>query len=104
MLSLQRLRAYSLSKGCYPGQEIVARTHYLGHAKRSLHLLAGDGLLPGGEVRSDSGQALGSIVCVHSHSRLALAVLGDFDHAATLQSGGNPVHAAALADGLQRPL
>ncbi|MCA1714274.1 MAG: folate-binding protein, partial [Gammaproteobacteria bacterium] len=37
-LSLERLRAFSVSKGCYPGQEIVARTHFLGQAKRGLAL------------------------------------------------------------------
>ena len=26
----------SFSKGCYPGQEVVARLHYLGEAKRRL--------------------------------------------------------------------
>lgn len=39
MLSLERLQAFSLKKGCYPGQEIVARTHYLGQSKRALHRL-----------------------------------------------------------------
>jgi folate-binding protein YgfZ len=29
-LSLDRLNAFSVKKGCYPGQEIVARTHFLG--------------------------------------------------------------------------
>src|SRR3546814_3526677 len=33
-LSLERLHAYSVKKGYYPGQEIVARTHFLGQAKR----------------------------------------------------------------------
>ena len=28
----------SFSKGCYPGQEIVARVHYLGRVKQRLHL------------------------------------------------------------------
>ena len=42
MLSLERLRAFSVKKGCYPGQEIVARTHFLGRQKRELVLLAGD--------------------------------------------------------------
>lgn len=32
-------RAVSLTKGCYPGQEPVARLHYRGHANRSLRLL-----------------------------------------------------------------
>ena len=36
-LSLERLRAFSVSKGCYPGQEIVARTQYLGKVKRHLY-------------------------------------------------------------------
>ncbi len=32
-------RAVSLTKGCYPGQEPVARLHYRGHANRSLRVL-----------------------------------------------------------------
>ena len=35
-LSLDRLRAFSVRKGCYPGQEIVARTHFLGQVRRGL--------------------------------------------------------------------
>ncbi|HET8818849.1 MAG TPA: folate-binding protein [Xanthomonadaceae bacterium] len=41
-LSLERLHAFSVKKGCYPGQEIVARTHFLGKVKRGLVLLADD--------------------------------------------------------------
>lgn len=36
-LSLHRLGALALDKGCYPGQEIVARLHYRGGNKRHLH-------------------------------------------------------------------
>ncbi len=36
-ISLMRLQAASLDKGCYPGQEIVARLHYRGGSKRHLH-------------------------------------------------------------------
>jgi folate-binding protein YgfZ len=36
-------RAVSLTKGCYPGQEPIARLHYRGHANRGLRLLAVDG-------------------------------------------------------------
>jgi folate-binding protein YgfZ len=35
-LGLGALPAFSTSKGCYPGQEIVARTHFLGRNKRRL--------------------------------------------------------------------
>jgi len=36
-------RAISFTKGCYPGQEPVARLHYRGHANRTLRVLALDG-------------------------------------------------------------
>ncbi len=39
MLNLDKLGGISLDKGCYTGQEIIARTHYLGKNKR--HLYAG---------------------------------------------------------------
>jgi tRNA-modifying protein YgfZ len=40
-------RAVSFTKGCYPGQEPVARLHYRGHANRGLRLLRLDsGTLP----------------------------------------------------------
>jgi folate-binding protein YgfZ len=34
MLGYDQIGAVSFTKGCYPGQEIVARTHYLGKVKR----------------------------------------------------------------------
>lgn len=38
MLNLDQLGGISFNKGCYTGQEIVARTHYLGKAKRAMFL------------------------------------------------------------------
>jgi hypothetical protein len=35
-LDLERLSGLSFSKGCYPGQEVVARTQHLGEIKRRL--------------------------------------------------------------------
>lgn len=37
MLNLELLGGISFKKGCYPGQEIVARTQYLGKVKRRLY-------------------------------------------------------------------
>lgn len=59
-LSLERLGAYELGKGCYPGQEIVARTHWLGRGKRRLGRFECDsGVLPqaGSAVVSAAAQA-----------------------------------------------
>ena len=56
-LSLQRLQAVAVDKGCYPGQEIVARLHFRGGHKRHLHrgtlsqaACAGDALRLDGRV------------------------------------------------------
>ncbi|MFT4726940.1 MAG: folate-binding protein YgfZ [Granulosicoccus sp.] len=38
MINLQLLDGLSFTKGCYPGQEIVARMHYLGKLKRHMRL------------------------------------------------------------------
>jgi folate-binding protein YgfZ len=38
MLNLDMLGGISFNKGCYTGQEIIARTHYLGKAKRAMFL------------------------------------------------------------------
>ena len=81
-LSLDRLRAYSVKKGCYPGQEIVARTHFLGQAKRGLVLLGCDAPPDAGSEVLQGGRAIGTIAGSAAaageagpHAALALAVL-----------------------------
>lgn len=37
MINLDLIGGVSFNKGCYPGQEIVARTHYLGKLKRRMY-------------------------------------------------------------------
>ena len=36
MMNLDRIGSVNFKKGCYPGQEIVARSHYLGKLKRRM--------------------------------------------------------------------
>ena len=60
MLGYQDMGAVSFSKGCYPGQEIVARTKYLGRVKRKprLLLLESELQIPNGSaalLMTDSG-------------------------------------------------
>jgi len=56
----------NFSKGCYPGQEIVARLHYLGKAKRRLFAFKSDSPLSIGDnlycAESKSAKASGSVV------------------------------------------
>ncbi len=57
MINLELIGGVSFQKGCYPGQEIVARTQYLGKLKRRMYLAsmaATDAIpAPGTELFSD---------------------------------------------------
>jgi len=56
----------NFSKGCFPGQEVVARLHYLGKAKRRLFAFKSDSPLSIGDTlycsESKSAKASGSVV------------------------------------------
>ena len=80
MVNLDKLGGVSFKKGCYPGQEIVARTHYLGKIKRHLYrVTAARPLTAGAEVRSQvlNGQSCGSVLSAAplTSGWIALAVL-----------------------------
>lgn len=66
MLNLQIFNAVSFKKGCYTGQEIVARMKYLGKLKKRMFRLTSNDrrLLPPGTavVNRDTGQVLGEVV------------------------------------------
>lgn len=103
-LSLERLQAFSVRKGCYPGQEIVARTHFLGKAKRGLVLLeAGSALETGLEV-SDGESPLGPVISTASvgERHFALAVVGLDRAKPAVQAGTITVREALMHEGLQR--
>ena len=100
-LSLDRLRAYSVKKGCYPGQEIVARTHFLGQAKRGLALFEADTPLSTGSEVRDGERAIGTVVS--STGELALAVMPlERDAAVALSVAGVAVRERPLLNGLAR--
>lgn len=102
-LSLDRLQAFSVKKGCYPGQEIVARTHFLGKAKRGLVLFEAESpVAPGSEV-GDAVRAAGSVVSASDGERhLVLAVLPLDRESVALNAGGIGLREIPLVDGLQR--
>lgn len=101
MLNLDRLRAVSFTKGCYVGQEIVARAQHLGRVKRRACVgrtsaaAEGDAIVDaaGGEARK-----VGDVLCVEAHpdgDNAVFAVLDtDSAHAPALRvgrSGGAPI-------------
>ena len=99
-LSLDRLRAFSVKKGCYPGQEIVARTHFLGQVTRGLALFETTAPVEaGGEVRTDE-RAIGSIVS--TVGTLTLAVMPLDADTTSLMVGETALTPRPLLGGLQR--
>lgn len=81
MLNLQLVGAISFNKGCYTGQEIVARAHYRGQVKRHLYRAEVDATAPaiGAELHHKGGRAIGSVVeavAVNAERCELLVVLG----------------------------
>lgn len=72
MINLQALGGVSFKKGCYTGQEIVARMQYLGKLKRRLQRLLIEGRqdelpAPGVEIFSPvHGSSVGEVVLAAS--------------------------------------
>ena len=55
-------RAVNFHKGCYPGQETVARMRYRGHPNKTLHRLAVEGETPeAGASISQGGKQVGTV-------------------------------------------
>jgi folate-binding protein YgfZ len=62
MLNLDLLDAVSLDKGCYTGQEIIARTHYRGATKRRLHRFESSEPVSPGDKVSEGERNIGEVV------------------------------------------
>lgn len=83
MADFEKIGGVSFHKGCYPGQEIVARTQYLGKVKRHLYrLLSPVALQAGDELHSPDNpdQACGKVMTA------APSPTGGFEALAVVQS------------------
>ena len=98
MANLQLIGGVSFTKGCYTGQEVVARMQYLGKLKRRMylaHIDATERPAPGTEIfspSSDSGQGAGRIVDA------APAPEGGFEALVVLQISSAEANDARLSD------
>ena len=99
MIGLDRIGAVSFSKGCYLGQEVVARAQHLGEVKRRLAALDWSGVppSPGTQVQAN-GRNAGTVVSVAGslEGGQALAVLRE-GLSGPFSSPGSDTAFAALA-------
>jgi folate-binding protein YgfZ len=62
MLNLDLIGAVSFDKGCFPGQEIVARTHYRGSSKRRTHRFESAEPVAAGDKVADGERDIGAVL------------------------------------------
>ncbi|MBI2309261.1 MAG: folate-binding protein YgfZ [Rhodocyclales bacterium] len=106
MANFERIGGVSFHKGCYPGQEIVARTQYLGKVKRHLYRLrsdtamaAGDELYSPAVPDQSSGMVVSAAVSpAGGHEALAVLMEMAADAGVNLRTrDGAPASATAVA-------
>ncbi|HEY4145635.1 folate-binding protein [Pinirhizobacter sp.] len=78
-LSFERLGAVSFNKGCFPGQEIVARMHYRGAGKQHMHSVRFDTIASSGATLRRNDTSVGMVLNTHvvEGATKALVILND---------------------------
>ncbi len=94
MVNLELIGGVSFKKGCYPGQEIVARMQYLGKLKRRMYLAHLE--LSGNPDGSDAPRAGDELFCADMEGQASSGMIvnaapapnGGYDVLATVQIAG----------------
>jgi folate-binding protein YgfZ len=95
MLNLDLLDAISFDKGCYTGQEVVARTHYKGATKRrALRFESDVPLQPGDKVVHDERE-IGTVLNVADRQLLAVVPVDKSEALLTVK--GNAIRPLPLS-------
>lgn len=98
MINFELLDGVSFTKGCYPGQEVVARSHYLGKLKRRMYAgrIAGEAdpaALAGADVfQEGEEQPCGRIV---NAARAGQATTLLYESSLAAMAAAAPLHAGA---------
>jgi len=101
MVNYERFGAVDFQKGCYPGQEIVARAQYRGQVKRRMvRVRTPVPLRAGQDLFSDDlpGQASGTVVNASGDEALAVVQLSTIEKGAALRAdaSGAPLQVLPL--------
>lgn len=93
-MNLDELGAISFRKGCYTGQEIIARMKYLGRVKKRAAVFLGGNANAGDVIRTGDDRAAGEIVNIApaDSGQLMLAVANLDDRDKPLTVNGHAIH------------
>ncbi len=92
-MGFERLGGVDFRKGCFVGQEIVARMKHKTELRKGLARVRGDGLSPGAAITSE-GRAAGTVHTVSGDRALAYL---RFDRAEGMEANGKPLTLDARA-------
>jgi folate-binding protein YgfZ len=104
MVNFELVGGVSFKKGCYPGQEVVARSQYRGTLKRRLYLCATDTPVTEGQEVFDSTdptQPAGQVALAASWPAAGPGSVALIELKRAAWDGGGPLHAAPAVDTLQ---
>jgi len=118
MVNLELVGGVSFTKGCYPGQEVVARSHYLGKLKTRMFLVRwlGAAASPGQTVCDGAGEVRGDVVMSAQQGERSLALISAqldawkagglmlCDAGIRLEPGGLPYEVSLSPPAPNRPL
>jgi folate-binding protein YgfZ len=93
MINLDLLGAIAFDKGCYTGQEVIARAHYRGRVKRRLQrwsLPGGNPPVPGETAHTRDGRALTVVRVAPAEQGYELLAVGTFASAAEAAAQAAP--------------
>ena len=99
MINLQLLGGVSFKKGCYVGQEIIARTEHLGKLKRHLYhatINSSTPPQPGNELTNTDSQSIGVITNVAPSLHADFQLLGVIQDRAVSQAANVYCNGVAL--------
>jgi folate-binding protein YgfZ len=97
-LNLDILTGISFTKGCYPGQEVLARLNNLGRVKRRLFRFGFEGSepQPGASITNAEGEPRGQVVCSSGKELLAGVELRGLGNALLIAGTDTPLTALPL--------
>jgi len=101
MLNLDLLGAIAFNKGCYTGQEVIARAHYRGRVKRRMQRwlnVSGDPLKPGDTARDPGGRSLAVVrVATNENGQQEVLAVGNFIGLPEPAADAAPADASVIA-------
>ncbi|MGB7302777.1 MAG: folate-binding protein [Burkholderiaceae bacterium] len=110
MINYEIIGGVDFDKGCYTGQEVVARSQYLGKMKRRMFLATSTAVPgPGDEVTDENARSIGTVVAsgpseaVAANDTSVVLFESQVEHGSSAMTGGMPLAVIGLPYEIPEP-